>query len=112
MLPESTKKVPAMAFSSVDFPEPLVPITITKEPSSIKRSTFCRDRTSFGVPALNVLDICRVSSMGGRPRFLCTQFGQQIRKDQGQEHKYRRDELQVIRIQTPAQGDGHQQPEQ
>ncbi len=55
MLPASTRKVPATAFSSVDLPEPFVPMTMTNEPVSIVSVTPCSARTSFGVPGLNVL---------------------------------------------------------
>ena len=48
-------KPPATAFSSVDLPDPLVPMTTTNEPSSIESVTPRSARTSFGVPALNVL---------------------------------------------------------
>ena len=50
MRPRSTKKLPEMAFCRVDFPEPLVPMTTTKEPSSTLRSTPWRALTSFSVP--------------------------------------------------------------
>src|SRR4029434_4957131 len=87
MLPESTKNVPAIAFSSVDFPEPFVPITITNEPSSMVRSTSCKDLTSLGVPALNVFTIFFVSSMGGGPRSRHAYSREQVRQDQCQEDK-------------------------
>ena len=37
IVPASTKNVPATALSSVDLPEPLVPMTTTNEPSSMVR---------------------------------------------------------------------------
>ena len=49
MAPRSTKKVPATAFSSVDLPEPFVPMTITNPCGWIVRLTSRRARTSFGV---------------------------------------------------------------
>ena len=62
-LPESTKNEPATAFSNVDLPDPFVPMTMTNEPSSIRRSTPCRARTSFGVPAWKVFRMLSISSM-------------------------------------------------
>ena len=55
MLPRSTRNVPATAFSSVDLPEPFVPMTMTNEPGSMVRLTPCSARTSFGVPGWKVL---------------------------------------------------------
>ena len=63
--PLSTGKLPATALSSVDFPEPFVPTTMTKDAGSIVRSMPCSDRTSFGVPAKNVLRMSLTSSMVG-----------------------------------------------
>src|SRR5579871_5084287 len=109
MLPSSTKNVPAMALSSVDLPEPLVPTTITNDPCSMARSTPCSERTSLIVPAWNVLRTPRSSSMR-RLHFLPTQLAQQARQNQRHEHEGRRDHLQIVWIQTPTQRDGHQQP--
>src|SRR5436853_6537430 len=99
MAPRSTKKLPATALSSVDFPEPFVPITVTKEPSSICRDTLRSARTSFSVPAKNVFCSSRSCSMP--PHLL-----HRGRHDQRAEHEDRRYELEVIRVQAPAQCDG------
>ena len=72
--PRSTKNPPATALSSVDFPDPFVPMTMTNEPSSTVRSTPRSARTSFGVPALKVLKTLRSSSTAtspGLPRSSC-----------------------------------------
>src|SRR5438045_9581351 len=101
-----------MALSSVDFPEPLVPMTITKEPSSIEISTLCKERTSLGVPALNVLAIRCVSSMGRGPCPNSIEFGKQGWQNQSEENESGRDQLQVVRIESPAQSDGNEEAEE
>src|SRR5262249_38403822 len=111
IVPWSTKNVPATEFSSVDFPDPFVPITITNEPSSISRSIPCSERTSFGVPGLNVLRTPRSSSTG-HLRLLPPELRSKSRNDQRDEYEERRNQLQIVRIQSPAQRDRHQQPEQ
>jgi hypothetical protein len=63
MVPASTGNVPAMALRSVDLPDPFVPTTMTNDPSSTERSMPWSARSSFAVAALNVLKICRMSSM-------------------------------------------------
>ena len=55
IVPASTGNDPATAFRVVLLPDPLVPITTTKLPGSIVRSTPRRARTSSGVPGLKVL---------------------------------------------------------
>src|SRR5690349_6121329 len=55
MRPESHGKTPAIALSSVDFPAPLEPMTLTKSPASSFRLTCCSATTSSTVPAKNVL---------------------------------------------------------
>jgi hypothetical protein len=40
MLPSLGRRMPAMHFRSVDFPEPLAPMSPIVEPSSISRSTW------------------------------------------------------------------------
>src|SRR6185369_10138840 len=97
-VPPSTKKLPATALSSVDFPEPFVPITVTNEPSSICRETLRSARTSFRVPAKNVF--CRSRSCSMPPHLL---HGH--RHDQRAEDEDRRHELEVVRVQAPAQRD-------
>src|SRR5512140_3135432 len=111
MRPTSTKNVPATALSSVDLPEPLVPMTITNEPGSMCRFTSCRARTSFGVPGLKVLVMSRALSIARScaPR---AQSDHQVRKDEGDKDERRRNQLQVVRIQTRTQRDGHEQTEQ
>src|SRR6478672_5458984 len=111
MLPESTTNVPAMALSNVDLPEPFVPITITNDPSSIVRSTPCRDRTSFGVPALKVLARFLVSSIDWYPGSLRAELREQVGQDQRQEYEHGSDQLKIVRIESPAQCDRHQEPE-
>src|SRR5439155_5615020 len=115
MWPESTTNVPAIALSKVDLPEPFVPMTMTHDPSSIITSTPSSERTSFGVPGLNTFEIPRVSSMRGlslpllgfrnrmdAPYRLAYPL-QESGKDKRQEYKDRRDQFQIIRIQTPAE---------
>src|SRR6185437_15306325 len=68
MAPASTGKLPATALSKVDLPDPLVPITITQDPSSIVRSTPQSAVTSFDVPGLNVLQTFLSSSIEHRFR--------------------------------------------
>src|SRR5258706_8135031 len=97
MAPRSTKKLPATALSSVDFPEPFVPITVTKEPSSICSDTPRRASTSFRVPAKNVF--CNSRSCSTPPPIL---HGH--RHDQRAEDKDRRHQFEIVRVQTPAQG--------
>src|SRR5215470_10209028 len=101
MLPESMKNVPAMAFRSVDFPDPLVPMTTTHDPSSIKTSTPRSERTSFRVPGLKVLEMRRISSMDGACLFLLLHPFESTRQNQRQENEYCCNELQIIRVQTP-----------
>src|SRR6266849_3541333 len=110
-LPSSTGKAPATAFRRVDFPEPLVPTTITNDPSSMVKSTPCRDRTSLGVPTLKVLRMARSSSMGCL-RLLAVEMANESGNDQGQKQEQRRDQLEVVRIESPAQRNRHQQAEQ
>src|SRR3954468_11030332 len=98
MAPRSTKKLPATALSSVDFPEPFVPMTVTNEPSSICSDTPRRARTSFGVPAKNVFCNSRSCSMPSL-------FLHRRREDQRTEDEDRRYQLEVVRIQAPAQGE-------
>ena len=63
MEPSSTMNEPASALSSVDLPEPLVPMTTTNVPSSSARFTPCSARTSLGVSGLNVLRIVLIASI-------------------------------------------------
>src|SRR5205814_3366367 len=105
MAPLSTKKLPATALSSVDFPEPFVPITVTKEPSSICSDTPRSARTSFSVPAKNVFCNSRSCSM---PSHLLHRH----RHDQRAEDEDRRHQLEVVRVQAPAQCDRDDQSEE
>src|SRR5262245_17955203 len=111
--PVSTMNVPATAFSNVDLPEPFEPMMIKNEPVSSRSDTPRKARTSFGVPRLKVLAMLEISSMSGggglRGRF---QFAQQCGRDQRYEHKRGGYQFQIIRIQSPAQRDGHEQPEE
>src|SRR5262249_14318172 len=115
---------PATAFSSVDFPDPFVPMMITKEPSSTFKPTRCNDRTSFGVPTLNVFDIVLRSSMRSTRlslfrnrrrrglRFLRFQLSDHVWKNQCDEDENGRDQLQIIRIQSPSQSNRNHQSKQ
>src|SRR3954462_10904879 len=96
--PESMRNEPATAFSKVELPEPLMPIITMNEPSSTLTLTDCSARSSFGVPGLNVLLTVRTSSMGG-PRIKKIRALEQLRRDEGQKHKYSGDKSQVIGIQ-------------
>src|SRR5215470_8254366 len=104
--PESTKNDPATALRSVDFPEPLVPMMMTNEPSCTFSSTPRRARSSFAVPAWKVLLIPATSSMGClRRRFLppgCYPL-QQRGRNQRQEHEHRGRQFQVVRVEPHAQ---------
>src|SRR5258708_17761151 len=105
MAPRSTKKLPAAALSSVDFPEPFVPITVTNEPSSIRSDTPRSARTSFGVSAKNVFCNSRSCSMSSH-------LLHRRRQHQRAEDKDRRHELEVVRVQAPAQGHRDDQSEE
>src|ERR1051325_7540808 len=102
--PWSTKKLPATALSSVDFPEPFVPMTMTNEPSSISSETPRNARTSFGVPSKNVFRRSRSCSMS-------SQFSHQHRQHERAEDEDRGDEFQIVRIESPSKCDGDDQPE-
>src|SRR5208337_5325286 len=92
-LPPSTKKDPATAFSNVDLPEPLVPMTTVKDPSWMLSVTPWRALTSFTLPAWKVLRTPLTSSMG-EPPFARFQIGNQFGGDQSEEDKRRSDQLQ------------------
>src|SRR5271170_4335411 len=103
--PSSTKNVPATAFNSVDFPEPLVPMMMTQEPAARSRFTPRRERTSFTVPGLKVFEMDCSSSMRASQAF----FTQELRDDESEEDEYGGDQLQVGGTETPAQRHGNQQ---
>src|SRR5207249_1112081 len=107
MVPSSTKKLPATALRSVDFPEPFVPMTIRNEPASRIRSTPWSARTSFGVSGLKVLRTPRTSSTRAPPQSLA-EPGQH----QGGEHEERGDELQIVRFEARAERNGDEQSEE
>src|SRR5580765_1190476 len=122
MAPSSTGKLPATALSKVDLPDPLVPITITQEPSSMLRSTPQSAVTSFDVPGLNVLQTFLSSSIehrfrlrsgyrleGARPFF---ELAQNPRQDQRHENKCGGNQFEIVGIEPPTQGDGDQQAEE
>src|SRR3989442_15008620 len=107
-LPWSTGNAPATAFRRVDFPEPLVPTTITNDPSSMVKSTPCRDRTSLGVPWLKVLWMARSSSMGSlRLRLLAVETANESGNDQGQKQEKRGDQFEIVPVEPTAQRAGH-----
>src|SRR5215467_15801096 len=113
--PESTKNDPATALRSVDFPDPLVPMMMTNERSWTFSRTPRSARSSFAVPALKVLLIPATSSMGCLRGRLLPQGShplQQRRHNQGQEHEHRGRQFQVVGVESHAQCDRHQQPEQ
>src|SRR5581483_10371756 len=101
-----------MALSSVVLPEPLVPTMMTNEPGSSVMLTLRSARTSFGVPAKNVLEMFSMLSISTGRNWFALKFAQEIRQHQSRENKSRSDQFQVVRIQAPTQGNGHQQPEQ
>src|SRR5512134_3669755 len=71
MRPDSAISDPAMAFSRVDLPEPLLPRTTTKSPGSRVRSTPPSAVVWYGVPRLKVCASSRISRAGsamGGPR--------------------------------------------
>src|SRR3954454_21057168 len=96
IVPRYTYKLPATALSSVDFPEPFVPMTMTNEPSSMSSDTPRRERTSFGVPSKNVLRSSRTCSMS-------LHFLQRHRQHERAENEDRGHQFQVVRIESPAQ---------
>src|SRR5215469_2403273 len=108
MLPLSTVNVPATAFRKVDFPEPLVPMMITHDPAATSRVTPRRERTSFGVPALNVFVTLHTSSMPAPPASL----PEKLRYSQCKKHENGSDQLQVIGVQPPTQCHRDQQAKQ
>src|SRR5208337_736860 len=110
-VPRSKKKEPATAFSNVDLPEPLVPMTTVKDPSWTLSVTPWRALTSFTLPGWKVLRTPLTSSMG-EPPYASFEKGEQFGHNQSEENKGGRDQLQVVRVHAPAQGDGDQQPEQ
>src|SRR5579864_4337434 len=108
MAPASTVNVPATALSNVDLPEPFIPMTTTTDPFSICRSTPWSARTSLGVFGKKVLAMPAISSTCHPLPDIRRQVGQY----EGHQHKRSGDQLQVVWVQSPAQGDRHQQPEQ
>src|SRR5205085_7300742 len=108
MEPSSTSKLPATALRSVDFPEPLVPITMRNEPSSIDRLTPRSARTSFGVSAWNVLRMAPTSSMRPPPAHSREEIGKHERR----KHKQRRQQFEVVRIQARTQRNRDEKTEQ
>src|SRR5699024_2328206 len=64
ILPSSTGQTPATAFSMVDLPAPLPPMTVTKSPSFRWRERPFRAVFSLTVPGLKVLEMFWISSMG------------------------------------------------
>src|SRR5213594_3362891 len=93
-------------------------MTTTHEPSSIVKSTPASERTSFVVPGLNVFDMPRISSMrlaslsrigGARPDI---QPLKESRRDEREKHKDRRNQFQIVWVQTPPQGDRNEQTKQ
>src|SRR5688572_10320403 len=103
MAPASTGKLPATALSKVDLPDPLVPITITQEPSSMLRSIPQSACTSLDVPGLNVLQTFLSSSIRHRFRLpsgnrldgarLFFELGQKSRQHQRNENKHGGDQF-------------------
>ena len=63
MFPSSTRNTPAMAFSIVDLPAPLPPITVTKSPSFRVRERLFKAVFALTVPLLNVFEIFFNSSI-------------------------------------------------
>src|SRR4026209_2870719 len=110
IVPASRRKVPATELSSVDFPEPFVPMTITNEPASRLRSMPRKARTSLAVPAWNVFAM-RVSSSISACSAIADAL-QSIWQDERGEHEDRGDQLEIVRIQPGAQRDGDEQAEQ
>src|SRR5262245_30625211 len=100
-VPSSTRNDPAAALRNVDFPEPLVPMTMTNEPASIARSTPSSARTSLAVQAEKVLRIPMASNIPSSQQ--CPQAAHLAGQNQGQNHEDRGEELQVIGIQTRQQ---------
>src|SRR5438477_10247821 len=109
--PESTQNDPATALSKVDFPEPFVPMMTTNDPSFTVRLTACSACSSLGVPGLNVLLTVRISSMGWSGLEQVKPF-QEPGSYKRQKDEQCSDEFQVIGIQSQAQCDCHQEPEE
>src|SRR5262245_18719721 len=100
MRPESTGNVPATAFSSVDLPEPFVPITHTNEPRSSVRLTPCNARTSLGVPGKNVFRMSVISSMTLSLQQSRT-TRDELRQHERRKYERRSDQLEIVRVQPP-----------
>src|SRR2546427_12532476 len=109
--PESTQNDPATALSKVDFPEPFVPMMTTNDPSFTVGLTACSACSSLGVPGLNVLLSGRISSMGGSALEQVKPFQEPggYKRQQGEQ---RSDECQGIGIESQAQCDCRQTPEE
>src|SRR5690606_24359759 len=68
MFPASGKWVPAITLRSVDFPAPLLPITVANSPSAIVRVTPRKATFSLDAPGLKVFWTCCSRSIGrGHP---------------------------------------------
>src|SRR5574344_2808958 len=107
MVPASTGKVPATAFSMVDLPAPLPPMTVQKSPSFSVRLTPRRACFSLTVPALKVFQISLISSIGGH-LLGGLDTGADILvlpEGDGQEdgHHHGAEELQVVGVQAHSQ---------
>src|SRR5512146_1273130 len=123
MSPSSSLNEPAMALSRVDLPEPLPPRMTRKAPSGSSRLSPRRARTSLAVPGLKVLRRWLTVSMQSLSQGVLRSVGRrdcgrqffvpakQERYDQGREYKEGSDQLEVVGIEAPAQGDGHEQTE-
>src|SRR4030095_15860884 len=111
IFPESTKKEPATAFNSVDFPDPFVPMMMTNDPSWTFSPTSRSARSSLGVPALKILLTLAISSMGRsgvHPLLQRAQPFQQCRRNQCEKNEHCRRQFQIIGIQSNAQRNCHQ----
>ena len=116
IFPLSVMNEPATEFNNVDLPEPLVPMMMRKSPSLSVTDTFCSAKTSLTLPGWKVLEMFVISSMSDSPSgWLVATLVHKATPDgwsnESRKDKERRDELEVVWIQAPAERDGNQESE-
>src|SRR5438094_6170067 len=98
-----------MAFSRLDFPDPLVPRTTVKVPRSSCRSTRSRARTSLAVPGWNTCE--RASNRSATSGMAWARLAPQLWEYQHAEHKKRRHQLEGVGVEPGPQCCCHKQTE-
>src|SRR5699024_12566217 len=112
-IPVSGETLPAMVFSTVDFPAPFEPITVTKSPSSSSRLIPDRDTRSlmeFGKNVLlmflsySILDLLKCGpGLDSCHRFRPCPYAP-LRYKQGQYHDNGCDQAHIVRVESNGQG--------